>query len=89
MSVLIEAGRISITRGETLILSGDDSGKCVEWQRKSFVHVLAEARVVLLAQIVFGPHGFLDAVSGVQARRHLDATAQGKQNGQGHRDPAW
>lgn len=49
MSVLIEAGRLSIIREQVFILSGDDASKRVERQRKSFVHVLAQPRVVLLA----------------------------------------
>lgn len=72
-SVLIEAGRISIIREQVFILSGDDASERVERQRKSFVHVLAQPRVVLLAQIVFGPRRLLDAVSRVQAWGHLDA----------------
>lgn len=73
MSVLIEAGRLSIARVQVFILSADDASECVQWQRKPFVHVLAQPRVVLLAQTVFGPHRLLNAVSRVQARGHLDA----------------
>lgn len=63
-----------------LIQSGDDASEGVQRQRKSFVHVLAQACVALLAQIVFGPHRLLDAVSRVQARGHLDATTQSKES---------
>lgn len=63
--------RISIS--QVVVLSGDDASECVEWQRESFVHVLAQPRVVLLAQTVFGLHRLLDAVAGVQAWGHLDA----------------
>lgn len=73
MSVLLEAGRVSVIRVQILVLSGDDSSERVQRQGKSFVHVLAQPRLILLAQTVFGPHRLLDAVSRVQAGGHLDA----------------
>lgn len=73
MSVLMEAGRISMVRPQVFVLSGDNASECVERQRESFGHVLAQPRVSLLVQTVFGPHRLLDAVAGVQARGHLDA----------------
>lgn len=76
MSVFREAGRFSIIRVQIIIVSGDDASEGVQRQRESFVHVLAQPCVVLLAQIVFGPHRLLDAVSRIQARGHLDATTQ-------------
>lgn len=62
-----------MVRAQVFVPSGDNASECVEWQRESFVHVLAKPRVSLLAQTVFGPHCLLDAVARVQARGHLDA----------------
>lgn len=73
MSVLKEAGRIPTARVQVFVLSGDDASERVERQRETFGHVLAQPRVSLLTQTVFGPHRLLDAVAGVQARGHLDA----------------
>lgn len=89
MSVLRAAGRFSIIRVSVIILSGDDASEGVQRQRKSSVHVLAQACVVLLAQIVFGPHRLLDAVSRVQARGHFDATTQANQTDGVTKDPDW
>lgn len=62
-----------ISREPTSAPSGDDAGEGVERQRESSAHVLAEPRVAVLAQVVFGPHRLLHAVARVQTRTHLDA----------------
>lgn len=57
-------------------MSGDDAGECVDGQRKSFAHVFAQSGVFVLSQLEFGPHGLLDAVSGIETGRDLDAATQ-------------
>lgn len=66
-------GWVPTATARVLVPSGEDASEGVERQRERFGHVAAQARVSLLALAVSGPDGLLDAVGGVQARRHLDA----------------
>lgn len=54
-------------------MSSDDASKCVDWKRKSFVHVFAQSSIFVLSQLEFGPHGFLDAISRIKTWGDLNA----------------
>lgn len=57
-------------------MSADDAGERVHGQIESRLHVPAQSAVLLLRQLEFALHTFLDVVGGIEAGGDLHAAAR-------------